>query len=186
MQSNISSLPEPAARELAHNRNISFRGFRRLDGFWDIEARLRDSKPYKIEVKDERTWEPHEAIHDLQIRLTVNDQFIVQDVSTSMNHVPHGDCPKAIAPMNKLIGCKLSRGWRRSVNEHLGGVQGCAHLRELLYNMATVAFQTMHSVAIKPGSESPPLHLGQCVTWSLDSQLVSRRYPKFFIQKVVK
>jgi hypothetical protein len=186
MQSDSSSLPEPVARELAHNRTVSFRGFRRVDGLWDIEARLRDSKPYKIEVKDERTWEANEAIHDLQIRLTVDDQFIVQDVSTSMNNVPHSDCPKAIAPMHNLIGSKLSRGWRRSVNEHIGGDQGCAHLRELLYNMATVAFQTMYSVATKPGSESPPLHLGQCVTWALDSQLVSSRYPKFFMQKVVK
>ena len=39
-------LPEPAERHLVHNRKINCKGFVRADGFFDIEAELKDSKTY--------------------------------------------------------------------------------------------------------------------------------------------
>ena len=36
-------------------------------------------------------------------------------------------------------------GWRRAVNEAVGGTKGCTHLKELLMPAATVAFQTLSS-----------------------------------------
>lgn len=174
------ALPPAAARTLAHTREVRFEGYEREDGLWDIEAWMRDTKPHFFEVPGECAWQPDEPIHDMQIRLTVDTRFVVRDVAVAMNHIPHDDCPKAQPPMQKLIGCRLSRGWRRAVNEHLGGIQGCAHLRELLFNMATAAFQTMHRVATLGPADQPPLHLGQCVSWDFDAPLVERRYPMFF------
>lgn len=173
------ALPPAAPRTLSHTREVRYEGYRRDDGLWDIEAWLRDTKPHAFGVPGERDWAPNEPIHDMQIRLTVDDDFTVHAVAVAMNHIPHEDCPKAQPPMQKLVGCRLGRGWRRAVNEHLGGIAGCAHLRELLVNMATAAFQTMHSVATGP-SDQPPLHLGQCVTWDFNAPLVERRYPMFF------
>jgi hypothetical protein len=37
----------------------------------------------------------------------------------------------------------MGPGWRQAIDRTIGGVQGCTHLRELLFNMATAAFQTI-------------------------------------------
>jgi len=35
------------------------------------------------------------------------------------------------------VGCSMARGWRQAIQKHLGGVESCTHLRELLFNLAT-------------------------------------------------
>ena len=175
------ALPPPAPRALAHTRAVTYHGYRRDDGLWDIEAHLRDTKPFAFEVPGEIAWEANAPIHDMQIRLTVDQGFVIRDIAVSMNHIPHDDCPKAQPPMQHLIGCTLGGGWRRAIEEHLGGIQGCAHLRELLFNMATAAFQTMYASSTAATSpDKPPPHLGKCVAWDFNTPLVQRRYPMFF------
>ena len=170
-------LPPPAARRPSHTRKVTYQGYRRDDGLWDIEAHLHDSKPFAFEVPGEVSWQANEAIHDLQIRLTLDNTFLVHAVAVAMNHVPHDGCPQAQAPMQRLVGARLTRGWRRTIEEQLGGVQGCTHLRELLFNMATAAFQTMPHVFSGQDPQVKPMHLDRCVTWDSTTELVQRRYP---------
>ena len=178
------ALPEPAARKLSHTRQVTYHGYQREDGQWDIEAHMRDTKPFHFEVPGEIAWEPNTPIHDMQIRLTVDNTFLIHEVAVSMNHIPHGECPSALPPMQKLVGCRMSSGWRRAIEERLGGGVGCTHLRELLFNMATAAFQTMYAASTTPplGGKPPP-HLGRCVAWDFGTALVQRRYPMFFKPK---
>ena len=81
------ALPTPAPRKLSHTRQVTFYGYQREDGLWDIEAHLRDSKPAPYEVPGEKKWAPHEAIHDMSIRLTVDTQLVVQDIEIGRAHV---------------------------------------------------------------------------------------------------
>ena len=37
-------LPPAQARVLSHTRAVTYHGYQRDDGLWDIEAHLRDSK----------------------------------------------------------------------------------------------------------------------------------------------
>jgi len=173
-------LPPPQSRTHAHTRQVTFNGYRRDDGLWDIEGVLCDTKPTAFSVSGERSWLANEPIHNMAIRLTVNSELVIQDIHVSMDDVPHDNCPNAMPPMKALIGAQLGRGWRGVIEEKLGRTKGCAHLRELLFNMATAAFQTVTGVFDTGHSEAPPPNLDRCVTWRLDSELVSRRYPMFF------
>ncbi|MFT3777870.1 MAG: DUF2889 domain-containing protein [Ottowia sp.] len=173
-------LSPPAARTHLHNRDVVYRGYRRDDGLWDVEAEMRDTKTYQFDVPGDRGWAPGQPIHGMLIRLTVDDRAVVRAIEVAMEHVPHGPCPEAAAPMQRMVGCSLARGWRRSIDEHLGGVQGCAHLRELLFNMATAAFQTMARGVGGPPPKRPPAFLGKCKTWDFDGPTVERIYPMFF------
>jgi hypothetical protein len=94
--------------------------------------------------------------------------------------------------MHKLIGCTMGPGWRKVIAQHVGGTEGCTHLREMLFNMATAAYQTLPSgqwrrreLAGQPHPEvtQAPYYLGQCHSWAYDSPTVQRAYPMFFKPK---
>lgn len=167
-------------RALAHTRSVNYQGFQREDGLWDIEGHMRDTKPMVFEIPGEHTWPPNEPIHDMHIRVTVDTNLVVMAIEVSMNDVPHGECPKASAPMQKMVGSCMARGWRKSIDLHLGNEQGCTHLRELLFNLATAAFQSIQGTFAVKDLNIPPPHLGRCLAWGFNSPLVERRYPMFF------
>ena len=48
---------------------------------------------------------------------------------------------------------------------------------ELLFNMATAAFQTMPQVFAGRDPEVKPPHLDRCITWDTQTELVQRLYP---------
>ncbi len=175
-------MPLPAAqpRTPMHTRRVEYRGFLREDGLWDIEGELHDSKPHAFEIEGEGEWAPGQPVHHMQVRLTIDDAMVVRDVAVSMDAHPHRPCPEAMPPMQALIGEILGRGWRRTIERHLGGTVGCTHLRELLFNLATVAFQTRSSSFAPPPDGRPPMHLGQCRAWAFDGPVVEKVYPMFF------
>lgn len=173
-------LSPPVARTHLHDRRTVYRGYRRDDGLWDIEAELHDSKTAPFSIPGDGHWAAGEPIHGMAIRLTVDDDTVVRAIEVAMDHVPHQPCPKAMAPMQRMVGSRLARGWRRSIEQHLGGVEGCAHLRELLFNMATAAFQTMVRDVTTVDPEHPPPHLGKCITWDFNGPVVERHYPRFY------
>lgn len=172
-------LPEPSPRRPSHTRAVRYEAFQRDDGLWDIEGEMRDTKSEVFDIPGEGLWQPGEAIHHMHIRLTLDTAFVVQDIHVAMDSVPHGECPSAQATMRRMVGCSLSGGWRQTIERQLGGVQGCAHLRELLFNMATVAFQALPN-AFSGDAQRPPLHLGRCKAWDFDGPLVQKHHPVFF------
>src|SRR3712207_6546677 len=65
---------------------------------------------------------------------------------SSSDHTPYAICPGAAPNFARLAGLKIGPGFNRAVAERVGGVQGCTHLRELLGQMATVAYQTLYPI----------------------------------------
>ena len=172
-------LPNPKPRTPLHTREITFHGFAREDGLWDIEGHLKDYKPTPF-VTGETTWQPGEAFHDMWVRLTLNDELVIQDIEVAMNGHPHPECPQAIPPMTGLIGERLGKGWRKTIQTHLGGIAGCTHLRELLNSLATAAFQSIPRALFDPDENEPPLYLGTCKSWDFNGPVVMRIYPQFY------
>ena len=82
--------------------------------------------------------------------------------------------------MNALIGAQLGKGWRKMIDTHLGDLKGCTHLRELLANMATAAFQAIPGALFPAEENQPPLYLGTCKSWDFDGPVVMRVYPQFY------
>ena len=139
-------LSSPTSRNPLHTREITFQGYAREDGLWDIEAHLRDFKFHPFTTGG-KTWEPGQAFHDMWVRITVNTELVIQAIEVAMDSHPHPECPQVIPPMDALIGARLGKGWRKTINEHLGGIKGCTHLRSaisllLLFNRFRAPYLT--------------------------------------------
>ena len=185
---HAAGLDVPAPRTHVHTRSVEYRGYHREDGLWDIEAELTDTKTYAQERPDRGSMPAGQAVHGMVIRLTVDDYLKITDVAVGMPAAPFLECQQAKPPMQRLIGCTLGRGWKKAIDEALGGIQGCAHLRELLFNMATVGYQTVplyrrHLRQLAglpdPRLKHPPPHLGKCIAWDFDGSVVKRLHPEF-------
>jgi hypothetical protein len=184
----LQALPPAASRTHVHTRAVEFRGYCRDDGLWDIEATMTDAKTYSYPTSDRGLLEAGDPVHGMAIRLTVDNAMKICDVAVAMPATPFNECQQAKAPFSRLIGCTLGRGWRRTIDETMGGIQGCTHLRELLFNMATAAYQTipmyrehLRRLAGRPEHQStrPPPHLGTCLAWDFDGPVVKRNKPEF-------
>ncbi len=192
------SLSPPAARRHMHTRTIHCEGYERDDGLWDIEARIVDTKTYAVTEPYRGRREAGMHVHDMELRLTLDRGMVVRDIEVVTEHAPYDLC-FTVAPAYKgLIGAKIGAGWRRAVNESVGGTKGCTHLRELLMPVATVAFQTMGSwpkegearpaegavaTGAQPGQIAPrPYFLDGCKAWSSEGEVVAKLFPLHYVK----
>jgi hypothetical protein len=178
-EGNKLPLPAPEARSPLHTRTTVFRGFRRDDGLWDIEGELLDTKANVLPIPGEPPLAPGAPLHGMAIRVTINAHYVVQAIVVSMDAAPHRECPQSMANMQSMVGCTMGRGWRQAIERHLGGICGCTHLRELLFNMATAAFQTVAHALAEPNPQQPPPYFGTCTTWDFNGPVVAQLYPQF-------
>ncbi|GLR68887.1 hypothetical protein GCM10010909_35690 [Acidocella aquatica] len=152
-------LSRATPRKLLHQRDIQLRGYERADGLVDIEARILDTKTYSWGNQDRSGIQAGEALHDMWVRVTIDHHMVIQACEASMDATPYNVCGGAAASFGRLNGMKLGKGFIKAAMEQLGGVASCTHLRELLQPIATVAFQTMHSIrehrALHNASKAP-------------------------------
>jgi hypothetical protein len=184
----LMPLPAPQPRSHLHTRTVVFRGYHRDDGLWDIEAEMSDTKTYPLERSERGLMQPGTPVHGMAIRATVDDTMTIREIATSMDSTPFDECQRGNDPMQQMVGVTMGPGWRQAIERALGGVRGCTHLRELLFNMATAAYQTIPSYKHRlrrqaglpePASNEPPYHLGKCMAWDFEGPVVQRHYPQF-------
>ena len=175
-------LPSPAARERLHLRRVSYEGFRRDDGLFDIEAQLTDHKDrdYKLATGARSKDVP---VHDMRARVTIDRRFEVIDIEAVTDEMPYpGQCNRIGPEYKKLIGSNLLKDFRKSIASSLGGVKGCTHLSELLGYLPTAAVQTF--AGIKNEAETvdgkKPFQLDSCHALATSSETVRVYYPKWF------
>lgn len=183
------ALPEPSARTPLHTRKITFEGFARADGLFDIDAELVDSKSAPIRMHERGLLPAGGAIHHMRVRVTVDDTLTIRAIVTAMDAAPFGNCQNAVDPVQKLVGATLGAGWRKAIEAAMGGVAGCTHLRELLFNLATAAFQTIpvHLSQQREARGEPrdpagpaPYFLGKCLSWDREGPVVQRVLPLYY------
>jgi len=169
-----------------HTRAVSYRGFLREDGLWDIEGEMSDTKTYAFDMPERGEMTPGSPVHGLAIRVTVDGDMVIRDIVASMDFTPFNECHRGEDPMGAMIGVKMGPGWRQAIEKALGGIRGCTHLRELLFNMATAAYQTIfpYQEHLRKPSGAPqgterPHHLGRCIAWDFDGPLVAKHHPQF-------
>ena len=175
-------LSAPPPRKLVSTRETLFRCFRRDDGLWDVEGELRDYKEEAFSVRSGgRHWQAGEFIHHMLIRATIDDEMKLHAIEAVMEARPHGICNEAVDGMQRMVGHTMARGWRKAIDQHLGKVQGCTHMRELLFNMATAAFQALETTRLAAADpDAPPPYLGTCRTWDVSSPVVEAVFPLFY------
>jgi Protein of unknown function (DUF2889) len=195
-------LTPPQSREAIHTRAIEINGYRRSDGLYDLEAHLTDTKTFGQTNYDRGHIAAGEPIHDMWLRLTVDDTMQIVDVDAVSDKTPYIMCPTAAPNFSRLIGLRIKAGFLRDANHLVGGTLGCTHLRELLQQMATTAFQTINPAKVRqemreegtneaPGSDNvdaritekmggPPKILNTCLAYADTGALVKRRWPELY------
>lgn len=188
------TLPPAVPREAIHTRRYEFQGYRRHDGLWDIEGRLTDTKTYGFDNEHRGTVAPGDPIHDMVIRLTLDDAFKVHDIEAVTLDGPYAICPTITPNFKRIIGLTVGAGWRRKVREKVGGVEGCTHLAEMLGAMATAAFQTIFPVLARESAEKSaeknkteprrrPVLLDSCHAFRSDGPLAQHYWPDHYTGK---
>ena len=196
-------LSRPADRERLHTRAIEINGYRRADGHYDIEAHLTDCKSFGQTNYDRGYIEAGEPIHDMWLRLTVDETMHIHEVEAVSDKTPYALCPTAAPNFTRLVGMQIRAGFLREATHKVGGTVGCTHLRELLQQMATTAFQTINPAKArremaaegeqveKPGSDAFDTRisdkwgggskiLNTCLAYDEKGPLVKRRWPHLY------
>ncbi len=145
MTSLNKALPDPCDRQLLHKRTIVCEGYLRHDNFFDIEAQMIDTKSYRFSNPHRGSIHPGEPLHDMRIRLTIDQQLKIHDAVAATAFSPYLPCSDIAPAYKQLIGLSIAPGWTRQVKRIFTGELGCTHLTELLIPMATVAMQTVFS-----------------------------------------
>lgn len=180
--------PPPVTRELLHTREIRYRGYARSDGLWDVEGTLLDTKEQAVTRPDGTPLAAGSAVHHMQVVVTVDDTLRIVAIDSTMPAAPMGECQQARAPLQRLVGQRLGRGWRKALTEAMGGTTGCTHLRELLFNLATGAFQALPAVRDQRRRErgEPPIDgdamphfIDGCLSWRRTGPAVQQLFPRW-------
>lgn len=180
-------LSAAAPREELHARDIALRGFRRADGRFDIEATLSDAKAQGF-ATEARGWVgPSEKLHGMAARMTIDEAMTIVAFEAAIDDSPYpAVCPGAAPHFARLEGLVIGPGFVRAALQRVGGTNGCTHLRELLQQMATVAYQTtwpvrQHRATLNEGAPRPaPALLNSCHAWSSASPVIRAGWPHLY------
>jgi len=167
-----------------HLRRVSCEAFQRDDGLLEIEGLLIDTKPTSILLPTGKEVPGGEAIHQMRVRLTVDNERKIVDASVFSEHSPYAECADIEAAYRQLIGMRIESGFTRGVKRLFRGTGGCTHISELIPPMATTYFQALWATSgfadgetATDGPATSPL--GGCHALRPDGAVVRTYFPKF-------
>ena len=175
-------LSSPAVdRTRLHVRAVTYEGYRRSDELFDIEGHLTDVKDhdYALLTGVRRAGEP---VHDMWVRVTIGRDYLIRAIEVQTDEMPYpGACDRITPAYGKLVGASLLHGFRRTLQETMGGVQGCSHLTELLAHAPTAAIQMFAGLRreIEEGGDKP-FQLDRCHALETTTDTVRRYYPRWY------
>ena len=176
-------LPPESPREPIHQRRVECRGYRRADGLWDVEGHLVDVKSYAFENAHRGRLEPGMPIHEMWIRITIDDELLIHDAVAATDASPYRICPEVAPNFARLKGLRIGAGFRRAVAERVGGTAGCTHIVELLGPLATTAIQTIMPIKSRAQPNDPtrrPRLIDSCYALRADGEVAKRQWPQFY------
>lgn len=178
-------LPQSAPRKLIHTRAITCKGYERVDGLWDIEAHLVDTKTYlHTRRHGGRERRPGEPVHNMWLRVTIDLDMKIHDAAAVTDDGPYLYCGDIAPNFKSLAGLTIGPGWRKAIAERVGGVKGCTHLVELLGPLGTTAFQATNRARQARSAGKPftkkPYQLNSCHVYQDDAPAVLERWPQFY------
>jgi hypothetical protein len=172
--------PPAVPRPRLHSRRVTYEGWRRDDGLFDIEGRL-------VDVKDHDTTlltgvrPAGEPVHDMWVRVTIDRQFTIRDIEAQSDRVPYpGGCDVIGPAYRALIGANLLQGFRKRLHDTMGHVRGCTHITDILGSLPTAAVQTFAGLAREDEGEKKPFQLDRCHALETTTETVRRYYPRWY------
>ncbi len=179
------ALPTAASeRQLKHRRRIDVQIYARGNGLWEVDAHITDTRP--LETRMAAGLLPAgEPIHDMLVRLVVDEQFNVVEAGAQTLAMPYpGECNSYGDAYGRLVGLNLMRGFRDAVKERLGGVKGCTHITELTQVLPTAVVQAFAGEVLDTRGDSHdsdrPFQIGRCHALRADGPSVKTYYPRWY------
>jgi hypothetical protein len=173
-------LSPPAPRKRLHERAVTYEGFVREDGLFDIEARLVDTKDHDYTLLSgvRRRGMP---VHEMAVRVTIDRHCSIRDIEVRTDWMPYpGDCNRIESAYRRLVGASLVDGFRKTLYGAMGGVKGCTHITEMLAFLPTAAVQMFASLQPEDDGSRKPYQLDRCHALETGTDAVRRYYPKWY------
>lgn len=174
------------SRRLVHSRHITFHGFARDDGLFEVEGRLLDTKAEDFrQPADGRLVPAGTPIHRMTVVLVVDTTMTIREVRTEMLDYPYPTCPGGGDTLQALVGATIGPGWTPEVRRRLPACDTCSHLREILTPMATAVYQTMvdhlRDDFDARDATGRPRKLDSCHAYGAGRSLAARLWPAFAV-----
>ena len=176
-------MTDSTEREEIHRRQLDLRFYRRKDGLYEVEGSLLDTKttPFKRPLAVEPT-PAGAAVHDMTLRLVLDESLQVIDVAAFMRTTPFAICQGATGTLAGLKGLRIGPGWNARIREMFRGNTTCTHLRELLGPMATTALQGTSQARVarmkEPGHATEhEAKVDSCYAYAGHREVVARLWP---------
>lgn len=170
-------MSEPIGRKPIHTRRIEYTSYLRDDGLFEIEGRLVDTM--SMAGND---------MHDMTLRVTFDDSMVLRSAETTLVAGPFSACHGDPNLFDRVVGERISPGWKQRVSRKIGRVESCTHQVELLFSMATVAYEALSMAPEVNGIDpfdhlrslgSRPHFLDGCRAWQTTGELVRKVFPDF-------
>jgi len=183
-------LSAPVAREPLTRRTITCEGFARADGLLEIEGHLVDQRSFD-QGNEWRTVKAGGPIHDMWMRLTIDQNLVIRAVESTTDSAPYPSCREVTPNFQRLVGLGISGGFKQEMRSRVGHTAGCTHIVVLLDVLAGVAVQTIAAIRFKTGSgdalevfgardrTKPPL-IDSCYSYAADGPVVRRLWPAHY------
>ena len=171
-----------------HRRAIDCEGFLRDDGLWEVEARLVDTKPFAHRAPGRGELKVNDPVHDIRIRLAVDDAFVIREAELTMAATPFPSCFDVREVFARLAGETIGPGWRKRVHAKIHRLETCTHAMELIGPAVTTLYQTIgpgkapegeDALARQRDAKTPPFFLDGCYSWRANGPNVAELFPQF-------
>jgi hypothetical protein len=148
-----------------------------------------DAEVTDIKTRDARLTEgvrrAGEPIHDMLLRLVIDESFNILEAGSLTRGMPYpGECDQHGDAYGRLAGLNLMKGFRRAVQERLGGIAGCTHLTELTQVLPTAVIQAFAGEVINTRGDGAdakqPFQLDHCHALRTDGNTVRTYYPRWY------
>jgi len=176
-------LPSSSApRTRLHVRRASYEGYQRSDGRLEIDAHLSDVKDHDYALLT-GVREAGQPVHDMWCRVTLGRDLVIEAIEVHVDRMPYpAACDRIEPAYERLVGANLLRGFRKTLFDVLGGVEGCTHVTELLANLPTAAVQMQAGLRGEldgSGAGDKPFQLDRCHALETSTETVARYYPQW-------
>jgi len=176
-------------REHVHTRQIVCKGYRRRDGWWEIEGSVNDQKGEAVAFRSKPALPAGGTMHELSLKLVIDNDYTIHAAQARTTTAPWADCGETDPAYRKLIGLRIGPGFSQQVRERLGGTLGCTHLNDLLGQLANTYMQSSWPDRMKrlwkidaDPRRWPDLtalqFVGQCHAWREGGETLLQEYPE--------
>jgi hypothetical protein len=120
----------PRLRQLVHGRQIACRAYRREDGCWEIEGRLRDVRTHDVRLPAGAV-PAGEPYRELALTVIIDDQLTIQGARIDAAAPAPEVRARLSAACRAVISWQISPGFADETKAFFARAADCPHLAEL-------------------------------------------------------